>query len=113
MKTAGAGRIPTKRQQYPTSCGWTAVAIVAEHYRADSTGMGPEERWAAEELSMWDIGELARSVGLDPVVGSVDVGNFTACPLPAIVLIDHGQDLDRNRLQRNRKGAEDHREPRG
>ena len=82
--------IPTRRQRYSTSCGWAALAIVADYYGVDVSLLGPEERWAGEPLRMLDIREMAENAGLHVVAGAVS--SLGACPVPALVLVDHGRD---------------------
>ena len=94
----GGTVIPTRRQRFPTTCGWTAVVIVADHYGTDAGPIGPEQDWA--ETSMWDIKMMSERLGLSPTVGTVEGGSLSACPLPAIVLIDHGRDHHRTGRKR-------------
>ena len=94
----GGTAIPTRRQRCPTTCGWTAMAIVADHYGTDTGPMGREQDWP--ETSMWDIKMMAETLGLSPTVGTVEGGGLSACPLPAIVLIDHGRDRQRTGRKR-------------
>ena len=85
--------MPVRLQKYPESCGWAAAAIVTDYYGGDTERLGPEERWADRQLSMLDIKEATEAAGLRTTAGTVD--DLASCPLPAIMLVDHGRDPDR------------------
>ena len=63
----GGTVIPTRRQRFPTTCGWTAMVIIADHYGTDPRPMGPEQDWP--EASMWDIKMMLR-IPVKPITHS-------------------------------------------